>query len=41
MFVYAPEDPERVAEAIELAGGKAYIVTADEGVRNEAAEVVH
>jgi galactokinase len=41
MFVYAPENPERVAEAIELAGGKAYIVTADEGVRNEAAEVVH
>jgi len=32
MFAYAPENPEKVAEAIESAGGKAYIVTADRGV---------
>ncbi len=31
MFVYAPEKSERVAEAIERVGGKAYIVTVDEG----------
>lgn len=34
MFAYAPENPERVAEAIEHAGGKAYIVTVDEGTRH-------
>lgn len=39
MFVYAPENPESVAEAIELAGGKAYIVQADEGTRCESVEV--
>ncbi len=31
MFVYAPEHPEVVAEAIEREGGKAYIVTVAEG----------
>jgi galactokinase len=35
MFAYAPEQPGKVAEAIERAGGKAYIVTMDEGSRNE------
>ncbi len=35
MFVYAPENPERVARAIEDAGGKAYIVHADAGTRTE------
>ena len=35
MFVYAPEDPERVARAIERAGGTAYVVHPDEGVRND------
>ena len=35
MFVYAPEDPERIAEAINGAGGKAYIVTVDAGTRSE------
>ena len=35
MFVYAPEHPERVAEAIERVGGKAYIVTVDTWSRNE------
>ncbi|MGA0556284.1 mevalonate kinase family protein [Larkinella sp. VNQ87] len=32
MFAYAPENPEAVAEAIERAGGKAYIVHVDQGV---------
>ncbi len=35
MFAYAPENPERVAEAIERAGGRAYIVLPDEGTRIE------
>jgi galactokinase len=35
MFAYAPEHAEQVAEAIERAGGKAYIVSVDEGTRNE------
>jgi galactokinase len=33
MFAYAPNNPEHVAEAIEKAGGKAYIVQKDEGTR--------
>ncbi|MCU0339449.1 MAG: GHMP kinase [Spirosomaceae bacterium] len=33
MFVYAPQQPEAVAEAIEREGGKAYIVTTDSGTR--------
>jgi galactokinase len=37
MFAYAPEHPERVAEAIERAGGTAYIVRQDEGSRVEPA----
>jgi galactokinase len=37
MFVYAPEDPERVARAVEREGGKAYVVTVDEGTRLERA----
>ncbi len=32
MFVYAPEDPERVAKAIERAGGRSYIVHKAPGV---------
>jgi len=39
MFVYAPEHTERVAEAIERAGGKAFIVTADSGTRSDAGGV--
>jgi len=35
MFAYAPENPEKVAKAIESQGGKAYIVTVDEGTRLE------
>ncbi|MBD2756810.1 GHMP family kinase ATP-binding protein [Spirosoma validum] len=31
MFAYAPNNPETVAEAIERAGGRAYIVTVAEG----------
>ena len=31
MFAYAPDNPEAVAEAIEHEGGKAYIITVDEG----------
>jgi galactokinase len=36
MFAYAPEKPERVAEAIERAGGKAYSLMVDEGTRNQS-----
>ncbi|MBN2416870.1 GHMP kinase [bacterium] len=32
MFAYAPDKPEKVAEAIEKAGGKAYIIQPGEGV---------
>ncbi len=35
MFAYAPNNPEKVAEAIENEGGKAYIITVDEGTRVE------
>lgn len=35
MFAYAPETPDQVAEAIEKAGGKAYIVQVDTGTRVE------
>jgi galactokinase len=35
MFAYAPEHTERVAEAIERAGGTSYIVSVDEGTKNE------
>ncbi|QMU31502.1 GHMP kinase [Adhaeribacter radiodurans] len=35
MFAYAPEQPEAVVEAIEQQGGKAYIITIDEGTRLE------
>jgi galactokinase len=31
MFAYAPHNPEKVAKAIEEAGGKAYIITVDNG----------
>ena len=33
MFAYAPEDPKAVASAIESVGGKAHIITADEGTK--------
>ncbi|MCU0467272.1 MAG: GHMP kinase [Arcicella sp.] len=35
MFVYAPDNPEKVAQAIENEGGKAYIITIDEGTKIE------
>ena len=35
MFVYAPENPEAAAEAIEREGGKAYIIKTMNGVRQE------
>jgi galactokinase len=35
MFVYAPEDPDVVAEAITMVGGKPYIVRVDDGTRVE------
>ncbi len=35
MFVYAPDEPDRVARAIGQAGGRAYVVHPDEGVRND------
>jgi galactokinase len=31
MFAYAPDNPQKVAEAIEKVGGKSYIVQIDEG----------
>lgn len=31
MFAYAPNEPERVAEAIEREGGKAFVITVDAG----------
>ncbi len=38
MFAYAPEDPAKVAQAIEREGGRAFVVTADDGTRNEATD---
>jgi len=35
MFSYAPDEPEKVARAIEKEGGKAYIVKVDSGLRVE------
>jgi galactokinase len=35
MFAYAPNDPEKVAHAIEKAGGKAYLISIDIGTRVE------
>jgi galactokinase len=35
MFVYAPENPEEAAKAIEKEGGKAYIVKVAEGLKVE------
>ena len=35
MFAYAPTDPEKAAGAIRKAGGRAYIVKIDEGLRIE------
>ena len=31
MFVYAPNDPEKVADAIDKAGGKSYVIKIDRG----------
>lgn len=33
MFVYAPNNPEKVAEAIEKVGGKSYIIKIDAGTK--------
>lgn len=35
MFAYAPTNPEKIAQAIENEGGKAYIITVDEGTKVE------
>lgn len=35
MFAYAPNDPEKVADAIESEGGKSYIIRVDEGTKVE------
>ncbi|MBO0930293.1 GHMP family kinase ATP-binding protein [Fibrella aquatilis] len=40
MFVYAPENPQRVANAITAAGGEAAIIQIDEGTRVEPVAVV-
>jgi galactokinase len=34
MFVYAPNDPEKVASAIEKVGGKSYVIKIDEGTKS-------
>jgi galactokinase len=39
MFAYAPEDPERVARAVERAGGKTFIIEPDTGTRVESTEL--
>lgn len=36
MFAYAPVNPDRVAAAVAEAGGRAFIVRVDEGVRRES-----
>ncbi len=36
MFAYAPKNPEKVAQAIENEGGKAYIISVDGGTKEEA-----
>jgi len=33
MVAYVPENPQQIAEAIQKAGGKAYIIYPDEGTR--------
>lgn len=38
MFVYAPENPEVIAEEVRRAGGKSYIINIDEGTRIEKNE---
>jgi len=35
MFAYAPEDPQRVTRSVEDAGGKAYIISIDSGLKLE------
>jgi galactokinase len=35
MFAYAPNEPQKVAAAVEQAGGQPYIVHLDEGARRE------
>lgn len=40
MFAYAPEDPRRVARAIEEVGGRAYVIHQDQGVHLLAASGV-
>ena len=32
MFVYAPENPHTIAEAVEKEGGKAYVISVDQGI---------
>jgi galactokinase len=36
MFAYAPENPHKVARAIETAGGKAYVIKVDSGMKVES-----
>ena len=33
MFAYAPDNPKKVADAIESVGGRAYIIEKDEGTK--------
>jgi galactokinase len=36
MFAYAPQDPERVARAVEAEGGRVDVVRTDDGIRRES-----
>jgi galactokinase len=38
MFAYAPENPDKVKQAVELAGGEAFIIVMDSGSREEVFE---
>jgi hypothetical protein len=38
MFAYAPENPEKVYEAVKKISGEAYIVFSAEGTRKENGE---
>ncbi len=40
MFAYAPDNPQKVAEAIKNAGGKSYIIRQEEGIKqNRIAQI--
>jgi len=40
MFAYAPENPEKVLEAVKKISNDSFIVYSDEGTREEKSEIV-